>query len=43
MNWIPAFREPWAWALLASIPVGIILLYFLKLRRVPVEVPSTYL
>ena len=43
MNWIPAFREPWAWGLLASIPVGIILLYFLKLRRVPVEVPSTYL
>lgn len=43
MNWIPAFREPWAWALLAAVPVVIVLMYFLKLRRVPVEIPSTYL
>src|SRR3954464_2901031 len=32
-----------AWAVLAGIPVGIIALYFLKLRRRPVEVPSTLL
>src|SRR5512142_1191179 len=32
-----------AWALLAGIPVGIIALYFLKLRRRPVPVPSTLL
>jgi len=31
------------WGLLAAVPVGIVLLYFLKLRREPVEVPSTYL
>lgn len=33
----------WQWILLGSVPVGIILLYFLKLKRTPVEVPSTYL
>lgn len=33
----------WQWALLASIPPAIVLLYFLKLRREPLEVPSTYL
>ncbi|MGE5754301.1 MAG: vWA domain-containing protein, partial [Planctomycetaceae bacterium] len=32
-----------AWAVLAGIPVGIIALYFLKLRRRPVQVPSTLL
>jgi hypothetical protein len=32
-----------AWAALAGIPVGIIALYFLKLRRRPVQVPSTLL
>ncbi len=31
------------WAVLAGIPVGIILLYFLKLRRKPVQVSSTLL
>src|SRR5271154_4066931 len=31
------------WAVLAGVPVGIIALYFLKLRRRPVQVPSTYL
>lgn len=31
------------WAVLAGIPVGIIALYFLKLRRKPVQVPSTLL
>jgi hypothetical protein len=33
----------WGWALLALVPPAIIALYFLKLRRQPLEVPSTYL
>jgi hypothetical protein len=33
----------WQWALLALIPPAILALYFLKLRRQPVTVPSTYL
>ncbi len=33
----------WQWTILASIPPAIILLYFLKLKRRPLEVPSTYL
>src|SRR5438270_1129011 len=32
-----------AWAVLAGVPVAIIALYFLKLRRRPVQVPSTLL
>jgi hypothetical protein len=32
-----------AWAVLLGVPVGIIALYFLKLRRHPVQVPSTLL
>src|ERR1700752_2990001 len=32
-----------AWSALAGVPVGIITLYFLKLRRRPVQVPSTLL
>ncbi len=31
------------WALALAVPIGILLLYFLKLRRREVEVPSTYL
>lgn len=34
---------PWQWALLALVPLAIVALYFLKLRREPLEVPSTYL
>ncbi len=34
---------PWQWGLLALVPPAIITLYFLKLKRVPLEVPSTYL
>jgi hypothetical protein len=33
----------WQWAILAAVPPAIVLLYFLKLKRRPVEVPSTYL
>lgn len=42
MSWISTLS--WGqWAILAGVPLGIIVLYFLKLRREPVEVPSTYL
>jgi len=34
---------PLSWLLLGMIPLAIFALYFLKLRRQPVEVPSTYL
>ncbi len=33
----------WQWAVLAAIPAGILALYFLKLRRRPVQVSSTML
>src|SRR5437660_12200487 len=33
----------WQWALVGAVPAAIILLYFLKLKRQPLEVPSTYL
>ena len=33
----------WQWAILAVVPPAIVALYFLKLRRQPLEVPSTYL
>lgn len=33
----------WQWAVLAAVPLGIVLLYFLKLRRQSVKVPSTFL
>src|SRR5262245_34073715 len=35
--------SPWQWALLAVVPPAIVALYFLKLKRQPLEVPSTYL
>ncbi len=36
LNW-------WQWTLLALVPPAIIALYFLKLKRYPLEIPSTYL
>ncbi len=33
----------WQWFLFALIPPAIVALYFLKLRRQPIQVPSTYL
>lgn len=47
-SWAPPIRfssplGATAWVVLAGIPVGIIALYFLKLRRRPVQVPSTLL
>jgi hypothetical protein len=33
----------WQWLALAAVPPAIIALYFLKLKRRPLEVPSTYL
>ncbi len=33
----------WQWAVLAMVPPAIVALYFLKLKRRPLEVPSTYL
>ena len=33
----------WQWLILALVPPAIVALYFLKLKRRPVEVPSTYL
>jgi hypothetical protein len=34
---------PWQWAIMAVVPLAIFALYFLKLKRQPLEVPSTYL
>lgn len=33
----------WQWLVLGSVPAAIVALYFLKLKRQPLEVPSTYL
>ncbi|MEK6247658.1 MAG: BatA and WFA domain-containing protein, partial [Planctomycetales bacterium] len=33
----------WQWAILGLVPPAILALYFLKLKRLPLEVPSTYL
>lgn len=42
MNWIPMLSA-WQWLIMAAVPPLIIMLYFLKLRRQRVEVPSTFL
>ncbi|MDA7978154.1 MAG: VWA domain-containing protein [Pirellulales bacterium] len=33
----------WQWIIVGAIPLGVLSLYFLKLKRTPIEVPSTYL
>lgn len=33
----------WAWAVALALPIAVFLLYFLKLKRIPRAVPSTYL
>ncbi|CAN5871059.1 BatA and WFA domain-containing protein [soil metagenome] len=43
LQFSPPAMSPWMWSLLIGVPVGIIILYFLKLRRKPVQVPSTLL
>lgn len=42
MNLIPMLSW-WQWLIMAAVPPLIVMLYFLKLRRQPVEVPSTFL
>jgi hypothetical protein len=42
MTWINMLSW-WQWLIMAAIPPLIVMLYFLKLRRMPVKVPSTYL
>jgi von Willebrand factor type A domain/Aerotolerance regulator N-terminal len=42
MSWINMLSG-WQWLLMAMVPPLIVMLYFLKLRRMPVTVPSTYL
>ena len=43
MNWFSSAIPWYGWLVLALVPPLILLLYFLKLRRTAVEVPSTYL
>ena len=43
MNFMPGLLSWWQWLLLLSVPPLIVMLYFLKLKREPLEVPSTYL
>ncbi len=43
IDFSPPLTSLAAWAVLAGVPVGIIALYFLKLRRKPVQVASTLL
>lgn len=42
MSWINMLNG-WQWLVMAAIPPLILMLYFLKLRRQPMVVPSTYL
>lgn len=43
MNWFSSAIPWYGWTILGLVPPLILLLYFLKLRRSPLEVPSTYL
>jgi len=42
-SWFVSTLSWWQWLILAAVPPAIIALYFLKLKRRPLEVPSTYL
>ncbi|MBI3464153.1 MAG: BatA domain-containing protein [Planctomycetes bacterium] len=42
MNFLNAL-SPLQWAIAGAIPLGVIALYFLKLKRKPLQIPSTYL
>ncbi len=42
MSWMNTLSV-WQWLILGLVPPAIILLYFLKLKRQPLEVPSTFL
>ncbi len=42
-KWLPLTWGHVIWAAILAVPVLILLLYFLKLKRQPVEVPSTFL
>jgi hypothetical protein len=42
MQWVSMLNW-WQWLILGIVPPAIVALYFLKLKRVPLEVPSTYL
>ncbi len=43
MNWFSSALPWYGWTILGVVPPLILLLYFLKLRRTPLEVPSTFL
>ena len=43
MDMFTSMLAPWQWLLMCLVPPAIVALYFLKLRRMPLEVPSTYL
>lgn len=43
LDFFSSMLRPWQWAVLLTVPPAIVALYFLKLKRQPLEVPSTYL
>lgn len=43
MDWFLNTLSPWQWGVILAVPPAIVALYFLKLTRQPLEVPSTYL
>ncbi len=43
IQWLGGGLAPWQWTAAAAVPLGIFTLYFLKLKRQPLEVPSTFL